>query len=76
MKRLSAQNPTGHVVAEFVHVPAADVRSAEDMTEAWKLMLARLVDYREQLVADRDAVRGANIGADAMLPVVHEAPSY
>ncbi len=72
MRKVAAEDSGRNRVAGFVHVPEADSISPAEMTEAWKLMIARLAEDRAQVAA-------ANGGARAkleLIPVVHEAPRY
>ena len=61
MKHLASEPSDGHVVAGFVHVPSADVVDPRDMTDAWKLMIARLVEYRAEIGVNPRVRRGADL---------------
>ena len=58
-------------IGGFVHVPGADVVSIVDMTTAWEMMLALLVDYHRSLLSKRRRAGDRPIGA-----TIHHPPRY
>jgi pyroglutamyl-peptidase len=49
MQKLATEPPAEHRIGGFVHVPSAATLAPADMTGAWRLMIARLVEYRAGL---------------------------
>lgn len=72
MKQLTAENPEQHILGGFIHVPGPEVVSTEKMTEAFKLVINNVAEYRAELISLHRAP------GDGMDPAatLHEPPVY
>jgi pyroglutamyl-peptidase len=71
MKQMVVENPERHILGGFVHVPKPEAIAPAQMTEAWKLMLGRLAEYRRDLLATHGAAHDT-----PAIPTLDEPPSY
>jgi pyroglutamyl-peptidase len=71
MKRLMAEKPELHILGGFVHVPRPDAITPAQMTEAFKLMIGTLADYRASLTWDHPMPDDGPV-----LPTVESPPAY
>jgi len=55
MQKVGAEPPESKLLAGFVHVPAVTKIEPSKMTEAWKLIINRVVEHRAGMIAGNRA---------------------
>ncbi len=76
MKKVTAEKPA-NMIAGFVHVPTPDVVPTTQLTNAWKLMIEKLVSHQRALAANGLSASDADANANEMMEgIVHTPPKY